>query len=102
METVQKGALVARVAQNAGVSHDNALDVVNALTEEVQAAVERGEKVTIVGFGAFEGRQRSAREARNPSTGEKIKVAATVAPAFKAAVPFKKRVADAAAKRAAA
>lgn len=101
MEPVNKAELVHRVAISAEVDHENALNVVHALLEEVQAAVERGEKVTLVGFGTFEGRHRAAREARNPRTGEKIEVDATVAPVFKASVPFKKRVADAAAKRAA-
>lgn len=96
MESVSKSGLVARIAQSAGVSHDNALGVVNALLEEIQAAVARGEKVTVIGFGTFEGRQRAARETRNPRTGEKIGVDATVAPAFKPAKPFKNRVADAA------
>lgn len=101
MEPVNKSVLVDRVARTAEVHHETALTVVNALIEEVQAIVAEGGKVTLVGFGTFEGRARAAREGRNPRTGEKIDVEATVAPAFKASVPFKKRVADAAAKRAA-
>lgn len=96
METVNKSELVHRVARGSNVDHQTALNVVNALIEEVQGAVASGDKVVLVGFGTFEGRARAARTARDPRTGEEISVEAKTAPAFKAAVTFKKRVADAA------
>lgn len=99
METVNKSELVHRIAQRAEVSHDNALAVVNATLEEVQKAVAGGEKVLLLDFGTFEGRERAARMGRNPQTGEEIAIAAKTAAAFKAAKNFQQRVADAAAQR---
>lgn len=99
METVSKSDLVRRVAQRAEVSHDNALGVVNAFLEEVQGAVAAGERIMLLDFGAFEGRDRAAREGRNPQSGEKMTFAARTSPAFKVAAAFKKRVNDAAAER---
>ena len=101
METVNRNELATRVSVRTDVGHNTVNAILGAVLEEVQAAVERGERVTIVGFGTFEGRERNARTARNPHNGQTIQVAAKTAPAFKAAVPFKQRVADAAAKRAA-
>jgi DNA-binding protein HU-beta len=99
METVNRSELVARVAARTEVTHNTVNAILGAALEEVQAAVEQGERVTLVGFGTFEGRARNARTARNPHNGEPIQVDAKTAPAFKAAVPFKQRVANAAAQR---
>ena len=46
-------------------------------------------KVSLIGFGTFEARERAAREGKNPKTGEKIKIAACKVPAFKAGKAFK-------------
>eukprot|EP00798_Chlamydomonas_sp_ICE-L_P029066 gene29066-32271_t len=54
--------------------------------------VAAGERVTLIGFGTFERRARSARTCRNPKTGEPIEVAAAMTPAFKAATGFKNKV----------
>ena len=51
-----------------------------------------GQKVQLTGFGTFEARDRKARTARNPQTGEEVKVAATRVPAFKAGKAFKDAV----------
>jgi len=51
--------------------------------------------VTLPGFGTFSRRQRAARTARNPQTGESIKVKASKVPAFKAGAGFKSYVAGA-------
>lgn len=99
METVSKSELVARTAVRTEVEHNVVNAILGALLEEVQNAVEQGERVTVVDFGTFEGRARNARTVRNPHNGEPIQVEATTAPAFKAAAKFKKRVAEAAAKR---
>lgn len=99
METVSKSELVARAAARTQIEHNTVNAILGAVLEEVQGAVEQGEKVTVVGFGTFEGRERGARTARNPRTGEPIQVEATTTPAFKAAGAFKKRVAEAAAQR---
>jgi len=59
------------------------------LPEILQNAVKVGDKVSLIGFGTFEARERSAREGKNPQAGEKIKIAACKVPAFKAGKAFK-------------
>jgi DNA-binding protein HU-beta len=58
-------------------------------------AVSSGDKVTLVGFGTFEARDRQAREGRNPQTGDKMTIPATRVPAFSAGKVFKEKVAPA-------
>ncbi len=74
----------------------------DAVLAEVQAAVTKGDKVSITGFGVFEKRTRAARMARNPRTGEAVKVKKTAVPAFRAGAGFKEMVASGKAPRAAA
>jgi DNA-binding protein HU-beta len=56
--------------------------------------VAAGDKVTLVGFGSFEARERQAREGRNPKTGEAMTIPATKVPAFSAGKLFKDKVAS--------
>ena len=56
-------------------------------------AVAGDDKVTLVGFGSFEARNRKAREGRNPKTNEKMSIPATKVPAFSAGKLFKEKVA---------
>jgi DNA-binding protein HU-beta len=67
-----------------------ALDTV---LSEIQNAVTKGDKVSITGFGVFEKRDRAARTARNPRTGESVKVKKTSVPAFRPGTSFKELVA---------
>jgi DNA-binding protein HU-beta len=60
--------------------------------DAIVEAVSRGEKVTLVGFGAFEPRERKAREGRNPGTGQPIQIPATKVPAFSAGKLFKEKI----------
>ena len=60
--------------------------------DQFNFSVAKGEKVTLPGFGTFETRERSAREGRNPQTGETMQIAASTAPAFKAGSALKKAV----------
>ena len=66
----------------------------DAVLAEVQAAVTKGDKVAITGFGVFEKRVRGARTARNPRTGEAVKVKKTSVPAFRAGASFREMVAS--------
>ncbi len=59
------------------------------MIDTIQQQVKKGEKVSLPGFGTFERRARSARTARNPRTGESIKVKASKVPAFKPGAGFK-------------
>lgn len=81
--------LVAAMAEQAGISKKDADAALKAFIDNVENAVKAGDKVQLVGFGTFESRERSAREGKNPQTGEKIKIAACKVPAFKAGKAFK-------------
>jgi DNA-binding protein HU-beta len=69
-----------------------ATEAVNAVVDTIQAAVAKGDKVAITGFGVFEKSVRPARTARNPATGAAIKVPKTSVPKFRAGADFKAMV----------
>ena len=86
---MNKTELVALMAEEAGLSKKDAEKALNAFIGGVQNTVKAGDKVSLIGFGTFELRERSAREGKNPRTGEEIKIAACKVPAFKAGKAFK-------------
>ena len=86
---MNKTELVAAMAAKANVSKKDTEAVLNAFIETVQEAVKANDKVQLMGFGTFETRERAAREGINPLTKEKIQIAASKAPAFKAGKAFK-------------
>ena len=71
----------------------SATAALDAVLAEIQNAVTKGDKVSITGFGVFEKRIRAARTARNPRTGESVKVKKTSVPAFRPGASFKELVA---------
>ena len=89
---MNKGELVDQVAKKAGVTKKAAEQIVTAIVDTVMETVADGEKVTLVGFGTFEPRERKAREGRNPKTGDKMEIPATTVPAFSAGQLFKEKV----------
>jgi len=89
---MNKQELVTLVAEKADLSKKESEAAVTAVIEGITATLSKGEKVQLVGFGTFEVRQRQAREGRNPSTGETIKIAAQKVPAFKAGKALKDQV----------
>jgi len=95
--TMNKTELIAAVAAKAELSKKDAEKAVNATFEAIGDALAsrkiEDRKVTLIGFGTFETRKRAAKTARNPRTGEKIKVPATKVPAFKAGAALKAKVA---------
>jgi DNA-binding protein HU-beta len=92
---MNKGELIDAVAEKAEVSKKDADAIVTAMVEVIMETVTSGDKVTLVGFGSFEPRDRAAREGRNPKTGETLKIAATTVPGFSAGKGFKQLVASA-------
>jgi DNA-binding protein HU-beta len=90
---MNKSELVDAIASKASITKKDADSVLNAVIDAIMDAVSTGDKVTLVGFGTFEARQRQAREGRNPSTGQPIKIPATTVPAFSAGKSFKEKVA---------
>ena len=89
---MNKGELIEAVARNTGESKALAEKMVNETLDVIVGAVVTSGKVQITGFGTFEARNRAARTARNPQTGEPIHVKATRVPAFKAGKGFKDAV----------
>ncbi len=89
---MNKSELVAAVAEKAEFTKKDAEKVVSAFVDVVADALVKGEKVQLIGFGTFEAKARPARIARNPRTGEEIKIAASKAPAFKAGKALKDKV----------
>lgn len=87
-----KQDLIAEVAAKTGLTKKDSEKAVNAFGDVVTEFLAKGEKVQLIGFGTFETRERAAREGRNPQTGEAIKIAATVVPAFKAGKALKDAV----------
>jgi DNA-binding protein HU-beta len=65
---------------------------VESIVDVIVRTVNKGEKVNITGFGVFEKRARAARTARNPRTGESVKVKKTNVPAFRAGTTFREVV----------
>ena len=90
---MNKGELIDQIALKASVTKKQADAVLTAAIETIIDAVSEGDKVTLVGFGSFEARERQAREGRNPKTGDKMDIPATRVPAFSAGKLFKDRVA---------
>ena len=88
-----KTDLINSVAQKADISKKDADKAVSAVIAAISDTLVAGEKVQLVGFGTFEVRDRAAREGKNPATGEKITIAATKVPAFKAGKALKDAVA---------
>ncbi len=89
---MNKTELVAAVAKKTKVSLKDTGATVNALFEVIEAALKKNDKVTLIGFGTFETRTRAARTGMNPRTKQKIKIAASTVPAFKAGKSLKEAV----------
>ena len=86
---MNKGELVNAMAERMGMTRAQAGEALDAAIETITEALKKGDEVKIVGFGSFVVTQRAAGEARNPRTGEKVKVPASKAPKFRAGAGLK-------------
>ena len=86
---MNKSELVAAVQEATQLKKKDAEAAVVAFVDTIKEALKKGEKVQLIGFGTFESKTRPARVARNPRTGEEIKVKASKAPVFKASKALK-------------
>ena len=86
---VNKAELIDVLTEKLGTDRRHATAAVENFVDTVVRAVQKGESVTITGFGVFEQRRRAARVARNPRTGETVKVKPTSVPAFRPGAQFK-------------
>ena len=86
---MNKSDLIAAVAAKTGSTKKDAEATIDSFIDVVKEALEKGDKVQLVGFGSFEVRKRAARKGRNPQTKEEIKIPASKAPVFKAGKQLK-------------
>ena len=89
---MNKTELISACAESTGLSKKDSERVLNAAIDAITAALVKGEKVQISGFGIFEVKARDARVGRNPVTREAIQIPASKVPAFKAGRALKDAV----------
>ena len=85
---MNKAQLVEAIADKVG-GRQAAADAVDAVLDAIVRAVVTGDRVSVTGFGSFEKVERPARYARNPQTGERVRVKKTSVPRFRAGQGFK-------------
>ena len=90
---MNKAELISAVAEKAGMSKKDSEKAINAAFESITEALVAGDKVQLVGFGAFEVKERGERVGRNPKTKEEVKVPATRVASFKVGKALKDAVA---------
>ena len=90
---MNKTELISIAAEHAGMTKKATERVINAAIDAITAALVKGEKVQVSGFGTFETKDREARIGRNPHTKESIEIPATRVPIFKASKALKDTVA---------
>ena len=89
---MNKGELVAALAAKTELTKKESEAALNGILDVIAESMQKGDKVQLIGFGTFEAKDRPARVARNPRTGEQVKIAATKAPSFKAGKALKDAV----------
>jgi DNA-binding protein HU-beta len=93
---MNKAEMLEAIVKRTDMSNRDVKAVVDAIFDPedgvIAKSVKKGDKVVIAGFGSFERRARAARKARNPQTGESIKVKARKVPGFRAGATFKETV----------
>ena len=87
-----KKELIEKVAVDAEITKKAAELAVESVLNGIETSLVEEGKITFVGFGTFEVRERAAREGRNPKTGETMTIAASKAPAFKSSSALKNAV----------
>ena len=89
---MKKPELAAAIAEKAGVTKEKAGEIINAFTDEITNAMAKNDPVTLIGFGTFSLRERSARVGKNPQTGASIQIPASKSVGFKAGKSLKDSV----------
>lgn len=80
---MNKGDLVTKVAEDAGISKSEAQAAVNCVLDSIQEALKSGDRVQLIGFGTFSVNHRPEREGRNPATGKSMTIASKNVVKFK-------------------
>jgi DNA-binding protein HU-beta len=89
---MKKDDLAMFVSEKTEVSQKAAGEMINAVFEGISSALEKGDSISLIGFGSFKTVERSAREGRNPRTGEKLHISASKAVKFTAGKALKQRI----------
>ena len=89
---MKKQDFIKAVAESANVSQTTASDCFDAVVGTITESLQKGEKLTFVGFGTFSVKERAARQGRNPRTGKTIEIKAAKIPSFKAGKALKDAV----------
>lgn len=89
---MNKSELIDNIAQNGGLSKVDAGKALDATIASITQALQKGDAVTLVGFGTFAVKERAARTGRNPKTGEELQIKASKVPSFKAGKSLKDAV----------
>ncbi|MFQ5869607.1 MAG: HU family DNA-binding protein [Candidatus Zixiibacteriota bacterium] len=87
-----KAELVEKVAEKTGLTKNDVAVTVDTFLDSIKSAMENGSNIEIRGFGAFKIKERKARKARNPRTGEEVPVPSRKVPVFKPSNEFKSMV----------
>ncbi len=90
VKNLNKNDFINLIAEKSNIAKAEASRAVEYFTKGIEAVVESGDKLTLVGFGSFYIAENKAKEGRNPRTGEVIKIAASKTPKFKAGSDLKK------------
>lgn len=89
---MNKSELIDAISEESGLSKADATRAFDAVITVITGSLKKGEQVSVVGFGSFLVRQRSARVGRNPQTGAEIQIKAANVPAFKPGKALKEAV----------
>lgn len=89
---MNKAELVSSIAEKSGLTKKDSEAALKAFIESVEEALEKKDKVQLVGFGTFLPRERAERTGRNPRTKEPIPISASTVPVFKAGKEFKEKL----------
>ncbi len=89
---MNKTNLIDAMAESAGITKAEAKKALESFLENVEGALKKGDRVSLVGFGSWSVSKRAAREGRNPQTGKTIKIAAKNVVKFKAGSDLQKSV----------
>ncbi|MFN4121720.1 MAG: HU family DNA-binding protein [Flavobacteriales bacterium] len=89
---MNKAELIDAIASKAEISKVDAKKALDAFVDATAAALKKGDRVALVGFGSFSVSSRAARKGRNPQTGKEIKIAAKKVVKFKAGSELSSKV----------
>jgi len=90
VKNLNKNDFINLIAEKCDIAKADASKAIEYVTKGIEEVIESGDKLTLVGFGSFYIAENKEKEGRNPRTGEKIKIAASKTPKFKAGSDLKK------------